>query len=98
MNIWSFICTPLTDLSVFHPIELILRPYIELGGMSVPRFDIEQADVAPLMSSLIGSTIPTNNRGRLPLSYLDAEAVCKLYLFCFDLRFVKYDHFSITGV
>lgn len=49
------------------------RQSIQLNGINIPRFDIEQADVAPLMSSLIGTSIPTNNRGRLPPDYLNAD-------------------------
>lgn len=49
------------------------RQSIQLNDVNIPRFDIEQADVAPLMSSLIGSSIPTNNRGRLPSNYLNVD-------------------------
>lgn len=50
--------------------------------MSVPRFDIQQADVTPLMSSLIGSAVPVNNIGKLPIEYLDVpeEYACKSVL------------------
>ncbi|XP_063700106.1 GPI ethanolamine phosphate transferase 1-like [Culicoides brevitarsis] len=38
----------------------------------VPRFDIEQADVTPLLASLIGVPVPVNNIGKLPHQYLNA--------------------------
>lgn len=41
----------------------------------VPRFDIEQADVASLISALIGNAIPVNNVGRLPHIYLNVSDV-----------------------
>jgi phosphatidylinositol glycan class N len=37
------------------------------------RVDVEQADIAPLMSSLIGVPIPANNVGMLPARMLDTE-------------------------
>lgn len=56
-------------VAIFH----LNRESIQLHDINIPRFDIEQADVAPLMSSLIGSSIPTNNRGRLPPDYLNVD-------------------------
>ena len=52
----------------------------------MPSFDIEQADVAPLMSSLIGVAVPVNNFGILPLTFLNytheyiAQAMVNNYL------------------
>ncbi|KZC06184.1 GPI ethanolamine phosphate transferase 1 [Dufourea novaeangliae] len=36
------------------------------------RQDVEQVDITPLISSLIGAPVPTNNEGVLPWQYLNA--------------------------
>lgn len=46
-----------------------------VGSTSVPRFDIKQIDIAPLMSSLLGIPVPVNSYGQLPLHYLNASKV-----------------------
>ncbi|GAA5876187.1 hypothetical protein JCM16303_007050 [Sporobolomyces ruberrimus] len=45
--------------------------YSKDWGLNGVRRDVEQADVAPLMSTLAGMAIPANSAGRTPLDYLD---------------------------
>ncbi|KAL8286582.1 hypothetical protein RQP46_004599 [Phenoliferia psychrophenolica] len=47
--------------------------YSEEWGLEGQRKDVEQADVAVLMSVLAGLSIPANSAGRVPLGYLDAS-------------------------
>ena len=42
-------------------------PGLEAG----PRLEVDQADLAPLMASLLARPIPVNSMGRLPVSVLD---------------------------
>ena len=46
---------------------------IDWGLDSKERIDVEQADVAALMSALGGQPFPGNSEGRLPISYLEAS-------------------------
>ena len=45
--------------------------YSRRWGLEVfERVDVEQADIAPLMSTLIGTSLPINSEGVLPLDYI----------------------------
>uniref|UniRef100_H2Z1S9 GPI ethanolamine phosphate transferase 1 n=1 Tax=Ciona savignyi TaxID=51511 RepID=H2Z1S9_CIOSA len=44
------------------------------------RRDVNQADIAPLMSSLVGSPIPVNSVGELPIEYLSMDSKSKSQL------------------
>lgn len=46
-----------------------------IGNVDVPRHDIQQADITPLISALIGNAVPVNNVGRLPHKYLNSTDV-----------------------
>ncbi|XP_037902929.1 GPI ethanolamine phosphate transferase 1 [Hermetia illucens] len=43
----------------------------EIAGTRMASFDIEQADIAPLMAALIGTAMPINNYGKLPRDLLN---------------------------
>lgn len=55
-----------------------------IENVDVPRFDIQQADVAPLISALIGNAVPVNNVGRLPHIYLNTTDVSAAVEFSVD--------------
>ncbi|XP_029154828.1 GPI ethanolamine phosphate transferase 1-like isoform X2 [Nylanderia fulva] len=59
------------------------------------RQDIEQASIAPLIASLIGIPIPTNNEGALPWQYFDANY--QEYVGRFLLSNVKQLAHQVTG-
>jgi hypothetical protein len=42
---------------------------VKLDNLKIPRYDLQQADICPLMATLIGTAIPTNNFGKLPYMY-----------------------------
>ena len=48
---------------------------INISGVQIPRYDVEQADVAPFMSTLLGTAPPVNNFGKLPYQYLNVSKV-----------------------
>lgn len=53
--------------------SIIYRETVDINGQLVRRFDINQADAAPLMSALIGNAVPVNNIGQLPIEYLNTS-------------------------
>lgn len=57
--------------------DFLTKTYVTVDNEQIPRYDIQQADVAVLMSTLIGISCPTNSHGRLPYTYPD---VTKVYL------------------
>jgi GPI ethanolamine phosphate transferase 1 len=57
--------------------DFVTRNYVTIDGEKIPRYDIQQADVAPLISTLLGIPVPTNSFGKLPYMYPN---VSKVYL------------------
>lgn len=57
--------------------DFVSKHYVHIGGKKIPRYDIQQADAAPLMSTLLGIPVPTNSLGKLPYMYPN---VSKVYL------------------
>lgn len=71
--------TPLVcwGAGIKSPKSSVYSPFVYHDGYSeawhlskYERLDVEQVDIAPLMSTLIGLAIPVNSEGVLPLSYL----------------------------
>lgn len=54
--------------------------FSNIGSTTVPRFDIKQIDIAPLMSTLLGIPVPVNSYGQLPHQYLNTSKVSIVYL------------------
>lgn len=57
--------------------DFVSKNHVIVGGKKIPRYDIQQADAAPLMSTLLGIPVPTNSFGKLPYMYPN---VTKVYL------------------
>ncbi|XP_055594011.1 GPI ethanolamine phosphate transferase 1 [Uranotaenia lowii] len=72
--------------------DYIKTKYID--GVLVPSWDINQADVAPLIASLLGLAIPKNNCGKLPRQYLNTseEYIAESSLKNTEQLYQKYYH------
>lgn len=57
--------------------DFVTKTHVKIGGREIPRYDIQQADAAPLMATLLGVPVPTNSFGKLPYMYPN---VSKVYL------------------
>lgn len=57
--------------------DFVTRNFVTINGQKIPRYDLQQADVAPLMSTLLGIPVPVNSFGKLPYMYPN---VSKTYL------------------
>ncbi|KAJ8775315.1 hypothetical protein K2173_020319 [Erythroxylum novogranatense] len=51
---------------------------VDWGLKGIERMDVNQADIAPLMSTLLGMPCPVNSVGSLPLGYIDMTEAEKL--------------------
>ena len=76
----------------------------EWGLSHLPRRDVLQADVAPLMASLIGAAFPLNNVGTVPTDLLDVTEEFKAHALLTNARevlaqvLVKSDHKARTEI
>ena len=59
--------------------QFLTRKHIKISGVQIPRYDVEQADVAPFMATLLGTAPPVNNFGKLPYQYLNVSKVSFLF-------------------
>lgn len=57
--------------------DFVTKTFVKIDDMKIPRYDIQQADAAALMSAIIGTAMPTNSFGKLPYMYPN---VSKVYL------------------
>jgi GPI ethanolamine phosphate transferase 1 len=60
--------------------------YSEGWGMNAKRVDISQADITPLIASLVGIPIPVNSEGVLPIDYLNMSQEEKSQMLLWNLK------------
>ncbi|XP_058128758.1 GPI ethanolamine phosphate transferase 1-like [Anopheles ziemanni] len=56
-----------------HSLQHEQRDVLELDGNQIPMHQIQQADAAPLMSAVLGISVPKNSIGKLPRSMLNVS-------------------------
>ena len=66
----AWCAAPLLCLNMLKWCHIIISDW---GLRDVQRSDIKQADIANLMSALLGVPVPLNSVGVVPLDYLDVS-------------------------
>lgn len=57
----------------WHLLKNHTEETVNIANYKVPIFQVEQRQIAPLMSSLIGQSPPVNNFGKLPMDFLNVS-------------------------
>ncbi|KAL5288545.1 PIGN family protein [Megaselia abdita] len=57
----------------WHSLDNHSYETVRISKIEVPLFQVEQAQIAPLMSALIGQSPPVNNFGKLPINLLNVS-------------------------
>ena len=71
-------CFKIFQFDFLYFLKLNIVILLRSWGLSPnQRCDVNQADVAPLMSSLAGVSIPVNNVGVLPVDYVSDDDITK---------------------